>query len=1019
METRQQPLAQRVITQQGVNFTQKINAFDIYVRPTSVTRSGSALKTEVTAYYDDTSKWVLGQKASLTVNGILASNTTYFPASALPSATYSFGKLTAAYTFNPDGTLATLKDGLNHVTTFSGYMRGLAQHIAFSDGTVQDAVVNPLGLVTRLTNEAHTTWGYGYDLMGRLASKTPPGGDPVAYNTTTLSFVQVPTAEYGLEPGHWRQTITTGNAVTINYFDARWRKRLTTTYDAANIAATQRMQLFNYDPYSRTTFASYPARSIASVTATPAGTSTAYDALGRPVQTIADSELGPLTTKTDYLTGFQTHVTNPKGVLTSIDYQVFDDPEQILPALMGTSAGTITSFLRDIFGKPRALYRGGANANAKRFYVYDGNQRLCKTIDPETGATVQLLDAADNVSWRATGLNLPSIATCDTASVSAASKTAYSYDTRNRVTGTGFADGSPSIGRSYTADGLPLTVVSNGSTWTYGYNNRRLLTQETLNYGQSLGIGWGVDANGNTSSLTYPDGTTVAYSPDALGEATQVSGYAGGVSYQPNGAVAGYTLGNGIVHSQTQNVRGLPLQNRDAGVMQDLYGFDANANIASITDQQQGTNTRTMGYDVLDRLTSVSAPALWGTATYTYDGVDNLRTSTVGARMSTHNYDATTNRLSTIATNGVYTGYAYDAQGNVTARGTQGFHFDQGNRMTLALGKGTYTYDGLGRRTSITGADGSYRIQVYSQAGQLLYGTLQQGAVVQRTRYVYLGGKQIAETNSIGGTQYVHTDALGSPVARTNASGALINRTSYEPYGNTAAGTVPNELGFTGHVNDPDTGLVYMQQRYYDPIAGRFLSIDPITTDADTGARFNLYESAHSNPYRYTDPDGRVSRIIEDEGAGSGRLGEGGIRRGIDGGPVRTTKESATAELREAREASGTTEKSGVQANRAAGDAFQKEVAEARQKTQSDLVQEVTVKTESGVKTRIDIMSRGEDGKISCVECKSSSTAPLTKNQSAAFPQIERSGAVVVGNGKPGFPGGTKIPPTTVEIVRP
>ena len=226
-------------------------------------------------------------------------------------------------------------------------------------------------------------------------------------------------------------------------------------------------------------------------------------------------------------------------------------------------------------------------------------------------------------------------------------------------------------------------------------------------------------------------------------------------------------------------------------------------------------------------------------------------------RASTYTYDHTTWRLASVATNGVYTAYAYDAQGNVTARGTQGFHFDQGNRMTLALGKGMYTYDGLGRRTSITGADGSYRIQVYSQAGQLLYGTLQQGAVVQRTRYVYLGGKQIAETNSIGGTQYVHTDALGSPVARTNASGALINRTSYEPYGNTAAGTIPNGPGFTGHVNDPDTGLVYMQQRYYDPIAGRFLSVDPIVTDANTGKGFNLYEYVNSNPYKYTDPDGR------------------------------------------------------------------------------------------------------------------------------------------------------------------
>jgi RHS repeat-associated protein len=62
-------------------------------------------------------------------------------------------------------------------------------------------------------------------------------------------------------------------------------------------------------------------------------------------------------------------------------------------------------------------------------------------------------------------------------------------------------------------------------------------------------------------------------------------------------------------------------------------------------------------------------------------------------------------------------------------------------------------------------------------------------------------------------------------------------------------------------VNDADTGLVYMQQRYYDPIAGRFLSQDPVTTDADTGSAFNRYAYAQNNPYRYTDPDGRIAEL--------------------------------------------------------------------------------------------------------------------------------------------------------------
>jgi uncharacterized protein RhaS with RHS repeats len=50
---------------------------------------------------------------------------------------------------------------------------------------------------------------------------------------------------------------------------------------------------------------------------------------------------------------------------------------------------------------------------------------------------------------------------------------------------------------------------------------------------------------------------------------------------------------------------------------------------------------------------------------------------------------------------------------------------------------------------------------------------------------------------------------------------------------------------------------VYMQQRYYDPVAGRFLSVDPVTTDANTGSSFNRYAYVANNPYKNVDPDGR------------------------------------------------------------------------------------------------------------------------------------------------------------------
>lgn len=297
------------------------------------------------------------------------------------------------------------------------------------------------------------------------------------------------------------------------------------------------------------------------------------------------------------------------------------------------------------------------------------------------------------------------------------------------------------------------------------------------------------------------------------------------------------------------------------------------------------------------------------------------------------------------------------------------------------------------------------------------------------------GSKQYAETMTTvapaaSGVTYIHTDGLGSPVARTNASGQLISTTRYEPYGYVASGAAPT-IGFTGHVNDADTGLTYMQQRYYDPVAGRFLSIDPVSTDASTGGSFNRYAYAANNPYRYIDPDGRAietpwdaANVAMDIVSLSRNLAVGnyggatvdaigliydGFATAVPGLPA-----GAGAAIKASRSAGDV-----IKANKAAGDAFSAATASKLKSTSTEVAEEVTVRTASGVKTRVDIMSRDAAGKISCHECKASATAPLTKNQKAAHPEIAASGAVVVGKGKPGFPAGTVIPPQEVKIIRP
>ena len=49
-----------------------------------------------------------------------------------------------------------------------------------------------------------------------------------------------------------------------------------------------------------------------------------------------------------------------------------------------------------------------------------------------------------------------------------------------------------------------------------------------------------------------------------------------------------------------------------------------------------------------------------------------------------------------------------------------------------------------------------------------------------------------------------------------------------------------------------------MQQRYYDPVIGRFYSNDPVGFTASNPMMFNRYAYGNNNPYKYVDPDGRM-----------------------------------------------------------------------------------------------------------------------------------------------------------------
>jgi len=105
---------------------------------------------------------------------------------------------------------------------------------------------------------------------------------------------------------------------------------------------------------------------------------------------------------------------------------------------------------------------------------------------------------------------------------------------------------------------------------------------------------------------------------------------------------------------------------------------------------------------------------------------------------------------------------------------------------------------------------------------------------------------------------YYYADPQGTVLAATDAQGNLLQSQDYHPYGlGTASST--SGPGFTGHVFDEDMTLIYMQQRYYDPQVGLFLSVDPVGLKDTLRNSSSRYRYGENNPFTFTDPDGRQS----------------------------------------------------------------------------------------------------------------------------------------------------------------
>ena len=165
----------------------------------------------------------------------------------------------------------------------------------------------------------------------------------------------------------------------------------------------------------------------------------------------------------------------------------------------------------------------------------------------------------------------------------------------------------------------------------------------------------------------------------------------------------------------------------------------------------------------------------------------------------------------------------------------------------------TYTYDGLGRRSTKT-VSGEYTSYLYD-GNEVIAEYDDMGNITKR--FIYGAGIDNPIAYISGNTTYYyHTDEIGSVVAMSNSSGQLVETYTYGPFGQSYdSSSIGNPLRYAARRLDSETGHYYNRARYYEPKWGKFLQADPLGYKDG----MNRYAYVGHNPVSFVDPMGTIA----------------------------------------------------------------------------------------------------------------------------------------------------------------
>ena len=202
-----------------------------------------------------------------------------------------------------------------------------------------------------------------------------------------------------------------------------------------------------------------------------------------------------------------------------------------------------------------------------------------------------------------------------------------------------------------------------------------------------------------------------------------------------------------------------------------------------------------------------------------------------------------------------------DEIGNLLSDGTWTYTWQHGRQLAGMSKAGTdiaYGYDSDGKRITKTVNGTAYN---YHYLGDQLVELTWGGNKLHFT-YDSTGPLSV----NYNGTEYFYVkNAQGDVTGLVNASGTRVVTYTYDAWGNPLATTgslaatlgAANPLRYRGYVYDTETGLYYLQSRYYNPGWGRFINADGYASTGQGIIGNNMFAYCGNNPVIRHDPTGQ------------------------------------------------------------------------------------------------------------------------------------------------------------------